>query len=268
VLSDYEDVGCEEYREALSARLDGEDDPDERTAVDAHLSGCAQCRAWLDAAAMVTRLARTGPVTVGPDLTEVALLAAPGPGRARLAAALRVALGLLGALQLFLGLVQVATQESLGWHGHDGSPLSGATPNHLWHESAAWNVAVGAGFLWVALRRVRPAGIVPILTAFVAVLTMLSADDVTAGRVEGIRLASHGFVFAGYLIVLALTRPSFSLGEPPSTGESPNHRGRSASRWRIKVDANQDVRPPATAARPATDLRGRPSGHAERRDAA
>jgi hypothetical protein len=59
---------CEQCREALSARLDGEDTPAERVDADRHMNGCPACQRWFDDAAKVTRLARmslattTGPV--------------------------------------------------------------------------------------------------------------------------------------------------------------------------------------------------------------
>lgn len=64
--------------------------------------------------------------------------------------------GLLGALQLLLGLAWVG-QGSAGGHEHAGVLASG----YLWHESAAWNLAVGAGFLFVAAWRTPRTGWCP-----------------------------------------------------------------------------------------------------------
>jgi predicted anti-sigma-YlaC factor YlaD len=154
----------------------------------------------------------------GIDVTEAVLPAAPGRGRGRLAVALRLLLGALGLAQLVLGLLQVTMFRSAETSTLHGTTVDGATPGHLWHESAAWNVAIGAGFLWVATRRGRPVGIVPVLTVFLAALVMLSAGDVIAGEVAGARLASHGFVLTGYLIVLALSRASLDLAPPGGRG--------------------------------------------------
>ena len=159
----------------LSAQLDGEDDPADRARVDEHLAGCAGCREWLDRAATVNRLTRTGLVAEVPDLTA-AILAAAAPRaapRAHRRGRLYVALAAVGAVQLILGLAQVGGGAS-GGHVHTGLD---ATPGHLWHESAAWNVAVGAGYLFIALRRNRPTGLVPMLTAFVGTLLLLSVND-------------------------------------------------------------------------------------------
>lgn len=221
-------MGCEQVREALSARLDGEDAADERAAVDAHLGGCAACREWFDAAAAVTRLARTGLVTVSPGVSDAVLAAAPGPARARLLGGLRVLLGGLGAAQLVLGLAQLngAGSGELPAHAAPtlGTGVGALATHHMWHESAAWNVALGAGFVWIAARRSRPIGIVPTLTAFVVLLGLLSIDDVAAGVVSTTRLLSHGFVAAGYLVVLALTRYTPELGTPTG-GRAGRDRG-------------------------------------------
>jgi predicted anti-sigma-YlaC factor YlaD len=204
------------YREALSARLDGEDGPVGRAELDAHLAECPACRQWLDDAATVNRLARTAPAMPAIDVTEAVLPAAPGRWRGRLAMVLRLGLGLIGAAQLVLGVVQISTLEG----AEADSTHGGATPGHLWHESAAWNVAVGAAFLWIAARRGRPLGVIPILTVFIGVLVVLSGADVLAGRVDPLRLASHGFVLVGYLIVLALSRPALDL-TPPGSRQRP-----------------------------------------------
>jgi predicted anti-sigma-YlaC factor YlaD len=214
VSYDYANVGCERYREALSARLDGEDEPVGGAELDAHLAGCPACRQWLEDAATVNRLARTAPAVAGVDVTEAVLPAMPGRWRGRLAVVLRLALGLLGGAQLLLGLLQITSLEGGEADATHGTAMDGATPGHLWHESAAWNVAVGAAFLWIAARRGRPLGVIPILTAFIGVLVLLSGADVLAGRVEPLRLASHGFVLVGYLIVLALSRPVLDLTPP------------------------------------------------------
>ncbi|MEV4638013.1 zf-HC2 domain-containing protein [Actinoplanes sp. NPDC049548] len=234
-------MACERWREMLSAQLDGEDDPGDRDRIDEHLAGCPGCREWLDRAAAVNRLTRTGLVADVPDLSEAILGALPAgsptrvPWRARLrewfavswrervTVALYVALAAVGAVQLILGLDQVGGASG-SLHVHAGTE---ATPGHLWHESAAWNVAVGAGFLFIALRRNRPTGLVPMLTAFVGMLLLLSLNDLSAARVDATRLVSHGFVIAGYLLVVALSRVG---GEPVGP---PGHRSGIGGRWHL-----------------------------------
>ncbi|WP_232534217.1 zf-HC2 domain-containing protein [Plantactinospora sp. KBS50] len=245
----------------MSARIDGEDDPGERAPVDAHLHGCAACRRWQDDAVLVTRLARTGLVGPPPEVSEELLAALPLPRRrlglpARwrggaglprlrgLDVLLRAALGALGVVQVFLGLAQVSgfTLTSTGAH-HGGDPY------HLWHESAAWNVAIGAGFGWVALRRSRPTGLMPVLTAFVAVLGLLSVNDLVTGTVGVTRLLSHGLLVAGYVILAVLHRR-----EPADPDSPPAERGTGGSRWRARfADEAAPARPPLRLVRRPVD---------------
>jgi predicted anti-sigma-YlaC factor YlaD len=139
----------------------------------------------------------------------------------------------IGCAQLLLGLAQMTLAPTDG-HDHVDAAAGGVLGTaHLSHESAAWNIALGAGFLWIAARRVRPAGLMLVLTAFVGVLTLLSLNDLVTGRVQTERLATHGFVAAGYLIVLALTSRRLSPGDPPA-GQT------SRPRWHVQFD------PPAT----------------------
>ena len=247
-------MDCERWREMLSAQLDGEDGPQDRAGTDQHLAGCAGCRRWLDAAARVNRLTRTGTTASVPDLSDAILGALPAgasgirPAGIRPVAALFLVLGLIGAVQLILGLAQVGGGAAQA-HAHPGGVA--ADPGHLWHESAAWNVSVGAGFLVIALRRVRPTGLVPMLTAFVGTLLLLSVNDLTAGRVDGSRLVSHGFVIAGYLIVLALSRVAPQDGVRPPGDGRPGQRG---GGWRAHFD---DAEPEVPALRL---VRGGPPG--------
>ncbi|QDY09022.1 hypothetical protein FJK98_19275 [Micromonospora sp. HM134] len=252
-------MGCEQWREILSAQLDGEETPAERIAADAHLDGCADCRVWCDRAATVTRRSRLtlstadrceatvdtphrlrsatavpagpepGATAAGPDLADVVLAALPAPRRLRdrLVPGLRTGLALIGALQLVLGLAQVGRGPATG-HAHGA--LDTLASGHLWHESAAWNIAVGAGFLFVAARRTPTGGLLPMLSAFVAALVLLSANDLVTGRVGPTRLVSHGFLLTGYLIVVALSRPRLWPDGPAGRG-----RGDRPA-WRLRAD--------------------------------
>ncbi|MEV6797259.1 zf-HC2 domain-containing protein [Micromonospora rifamycinica] len=256
-------MGCEQWREILSAQLDGEETPAERTGADDHLGRCAGCRDWFAQAATLTRRSRLTlvapdqprprlvalspdqprptlvgpspdqssptlvgpgpdrshrpPAASGPDLAGVVLSALPAPRRwrERLVLSLRAGLALIGALQLVLGLVQVGRGPA-GGHAH--AALDTLTSGHLWHESAAWNIAVGAGFLFVAARRTPTSGLLPTLSAFVGALVLLSANDLVTGRVDPTRLVSHGFLLTGYLIVVALSRPRLRPDGPAGRG--------------------------------------------------
>ena len=266
------------WREALSARLDGEEfsvewDGAERRAlgaarigpgngigtgvargfsgadVDAHLGSCDACRQWYEDAAFITRLARvdSGSGAIG-GIPDSVLEATPRSTRARLANVLRMVLALLGAGQILLAIAQLA-----GPMGTEGAALM-----HMTHEFAAWNAAIGASFLFIAWRRTRPAAMLPLLTAFVGVLTVLSVDDIVHGDVSAGRLGTHALLIAGYVVVIAMSRPSLNFDTPPGLRQR-NH----ASVWRLGEHDETERDAPARA-----DMPDSPAASAERRRAA
>jgi len=87
----------------------------------------------------------------------------------------------------------LATSDVLAATGehHGGDAVSGASLAHFSHERSAWNLALAVGFLCGAARPARTRGMLPLVGAFVGVLTALSAVDLVLHRVEGSRLLSH-----------------------------------------------------------------------------
>jgi predicted anti-sigma-YlaC factor YlaD len=69
-------MNCESAREAVSALLDGEAPGVGRRAIEHHLAGCTDCRAWREAAYTVTRRARIGPARAAPPVDVSALVTA------------------------------------------------------------------------------------------------------------------------------------------------------------------------------------------------
>ena len=195
---------CADCRELISARLDGEDDPANTPALEEHLAGCPGCARFAGRAAEVTRLSRTGLAEPGPDLVAAVLgdgaARRPIVRRRRLVSGLRWGLGLVGLGQIALAVAGVA---GAAFAGHGGMELNGASAAHMAHETAAWNLAIGIGFGAVALGGTRRrGGVLPVVGAFVGVLTVLSALDLAAGRVDLARLGGHAMVVLGYLLLL------------------------------------------------------------------
>jgi predicted anti-sigma-YlaC factor YlaD len=217
-------MGCEHFRDELSARLDGEDDPGMRAAVDQHLAGCEACTQWWERAGAVTRIARAAAAQPVPTLSPKAMatvLAAASTRKSKMVAALWMALLAVGLGQFLLGVAQISNYAvSQADHAHTGAVAS-VSSGHLWHESAAWNVAIGAGMAWLAWRRNRPAALIPVMTAFVAVLGLLTANDALAGRVDAARILSHGLVLIGYALLLVINLPRFRGTQPPAATRLP-----------------------------------------------
>lgn len=77
-MEDYWHVDCRQCREALSARLDGEEEAADSGALDAHLASCAACCQYAADAARLTQLTRAAGVIPSPDVTRALLFAMDG----------------------------------------------------------------------------------------------------------------------------------------------------------------------------------------------
>jgi predicted anti-sigma-YlaC factor YlaD len=201
-------VGCDQYREALSALLDGEAPDVPEQTVRAHVRSCRACAGWEEEARRVVRLVRLAPAEPMPDLAPL-VAGALRPPRRRLATLVRAALAVVAVVQAMLAWSGALT-------GHDSMATG-----HLAEETGAWNLALAVAFLAAATRpRTAGALVVPI-GVFVAVLSVTVVGDVVAGTVDGARLAGHLLVAAGLGLLVAVSRTEAAEPDlPPATAGS------------------------------------------------
>jgi len=221
ITTDLTIMGCDTWREHLSADLDGEADPELLPRAHEHLAGCPDCTRWFADATLVNRLIRTGRADPAPGLTEAQLAGAlaelprPASPRRRVWHLLaRVALACAGVSQAALGVVALIMPEM----GADPrTEMMGADLAHMSHESAAWNVALGVAFLAGAVWTRHLAGTLPVLGSFILVLSLVSAMDLLGGNVNAARVGSHALVLLGLgLIVLILATRRDEYAPKPS----------------------------------------------------
>jgi predicted anti-sigma-YlaC factor YlaD len=192
---------CARFREAVSARLDGEPLGMSAGELDVHLAACPACTAWADAAAGVTRRARIAASAPIPDLTATILSALPQelPG-ARTAARSRLA-----GTALRIALIAVAlAQAGLAWPALVSGAGAMSAPVHMAHESGAWNLAVAAAFLAVAAGPRLAAGALAFLGSFAVLLVPVTVADLAAGHVHADRAAAHLLLLTGTALVAAV----------------------------------------------------------------
>jgi predicted anti-sigma-YlaC factor YlaD len=191
---------CTRFREAVSARIDGEDPGLPAGEIDAHLAVCPDCRSWAGAAASPV-LRAVGPPgdPVAIDPAVLARLVRPAgtaePATARLISTLewRIVLAVIGLAQVVLA-----------WPGVflDGGHAS----IHLAHELTGWDMGLAAGFLVVAWRPARAWGMLPLVAVLVAAMLVTSALDLVSGHALLGREAVHALALAGLGCVWALAR--------------------------------------------------------------
>jgi len=186
---------CDRVREALSARLDGEDPGITDDVVDAHLVRCRDCRRWQEAAATAGRTVRLRAAPLVPDLTAGILDAAPPlrpPALARwLASPWRVGL-------LCVAVLQLATVVS--------ALSSGGESGHVVHEVHALDLALAGGLATAALRPARAWGMLPMVAAAVVALLVTAALDMADGGVDPVSEATHLLEVVGLVFLWRLAR--------------------------------------------------------------
>jgi predicted anti-sigma-YlaC factor YlaD len=189
---------CLHFREAISARFDGEFLGMPASELDGHLATCTACTGWAEEAALMTRRARLAPAPPVPDLTAAVLGALPRelPGVAAAARSRVTATG----LRLALLAVGVA-QGGLGWPALAFGSAAMSAPVHMAHETGAWNVGVAAAFLAVAASPRLAAGALSFLGTFAALLVPITLADLGAGRVNADRAVAHLLLLAGVALV-------------------------------------------------------------------
>ena len=200
---------CDTFREAISARIDGEDPGLPEDALDAHLEACADCRAWQQHAHEVTRRARLGGSFPGHDLTARVLAAVPdaSTGRRRRFTQ-RAGLAAMAAAQFAI------TVPLLLGHDHDAG-------THAAHELGSFDLSLAVAFAVGAIRPALAAGLAWPCAIAAAGLTGTALIDLIGGQTPGADEAQHLVAVAGALLLIwqARTgRSSTASGTADATG--------------------------------------------------
>lgn len=202
---------CTRCQEALSARIDGEDPGIATGALDAHLARCAACRSWLATVTPVTRALRVASAEPKPELMFRILAAyqvdrsARGSVELPLPVAARVGLTFMALAQLALSLPQFLDAALAG------------VPAHLAQDLASWDVALAVGFLFVAYKPGRAAGMLPLVGALVALVFATLALGAAGGRGMAVGEALHMTEVGGLGLLWLLARSQD--GERPVSRE-------------------------------------------------
>ena len=184
-------MNCLSAREAISARIDGEDPGLPGSALDAHLGSCADCRDWQQRAHELTRRARLGGPFLERDLTAQVLAAVPPawPGPRRLARG--EGLAQRGGL-VAVALAQLAITVPLLILGHDHD--AGA---HAAHELGSFDLALAIAFAVGAIRPALSAGLAWPCGAAATGLVVTAVADLIGGQTIGADEAQHLIAVAG-----------------------------------------------------------------------
>lgn len=189
-------MNCNQIRQAISARIDGEALGVDEPTLEAHLTSCPDCREFLTRTEALHRAVRLAPAPSIPDLTPGILTAIGAESESSESnLALRWVL-------VALALVQIAVAVPALVLGSDSS-----LPVHTARHLGSFDVALAVGFLFAAWRPSRALGLLPVVAALVACLVGSSMLDVIAGNTAAISEAHHVTDFAGLVVLWLLSRP-------------------------------------------------------------
>lgn len=216
-------MDCDHIREALSARLDGEDPRAGSGILDAHLVGCAPCRRWTAEIELLHRAVRVQAADVVPDLSAAIVAAAPGastprllPGaRARLAqpvGAVRWSLFVVALTQLLLALPVLVLGEDV------------EATAHVARELGAFDVALAVGLLVAAWQPARAWGLLPVAAALGLVLVGTAVLGVVDGSASTLGEAHHLLDLAGVALLWLVARDTRPATSPTNPGGRPSPR--------------------------------------------
>jgi predicted anti-sigma-YlaC factor YlaD len=178
-------MDCDRAREAISARIDGEDPGLPGDVMEAHLASCAECRDWRQRAHEVTRRARLGGPFLERDLTAQ-VLAAVGPVRAGQRPAGHGRSMAQRAGLAVTALAQLAITAPLLILGHDHG-----AGTHAAHELGSFDLALAIAFAVGAIRPALSAGLAWPCGVAAAGLVSTAIADLMAGQTFGADEAQH-----------------------------------------------------------------------------
>ena len=206
-------MNCADYRDALSARVDGELAMSEAEALERHLKLCAACCCWAEAVEALARWSNIAAREPAPDLSQSILSAlddrahrrrvAGRPARAATPATLgarrtawlesptgvsRLGLVLVGLIQLCYAVPGLLLGDDAG------------APVHIAREQGSWGAALAVALLVAAWRPHHVEGLLPFVGALAIGLAATAVIDIAAGDTSSVREVSH----AAAIIALGL----------------------------------------------------------------
>ena len=178
-------------REAISARIDGEEPGLPDDVLDVHLGACAGCQDWQQRAHDVTRRARLGGSSLNRDLSPQVLAAVPAAaaGRRRLLVQ-RAGLAVVAVAQL-----AITVPLLIFGHDHDAGP-------HAAHELGSFDLALAIAFAVGAIRPALSAGLAWPCGIAAAGLAGTAIVDLIGGQTIGADEAQHLIAVAGALLLV------------------------------------------------------------------
>ena len=208
-------MGCEGYRDALSAQADGEDPGIDQRLLDHHLAQCPSCRAFADTVVDGRRRGRVTSAPRMPDLSRQVARRHAAQDRDRVGLFLRALLALVAVELLVLSVADLTAG------GGDDEAV------HATRHLGAFVAAYAVGLLAVVVRPARARAILAVAVVVAGALAVTAVVDIVQGRVPLGGEALHVPEIVSVVVIWLLARPGPTRtprahGGPTAVAEEPN----------------------------------------------
>jgi predicted anti-sigma-YlaC factor YlaD len=199
--SDWKDVDCSRWRDAISALADGEQaDIDERL-VTAHLARCAACQAYQDTIQTSPANLRVSDPAAMPDLSKAISKLNAAADRAAHWSVLRIVLAVVAAQVIAFALPALILGEESGVATH--------AARHL----GAFGVAYGVALFVVVARPARARSILPVALVLAGAQVLGAIVDLATGKIPLFGEARHLPQIISVFLIWFLAVPSTRRGD-------------------------------------------------------
>ncbi len=187
---------CERWREAISARVDGEPGTIEERLVAAHQARCAGCQEFEDTAWAAKRSARMHVAPTMPDLSGRITRQVVLADRRRPWNVVRSLLAVVAAQVIALSIPDVLARGADDGAIHD--------VRHL----GAFTVAYGVGLGVVVLRPARARSMLPVAAVLASALLVTAVVDLARGDIPLVQESVHLLEVVSVVLIWLLAEPT------------------------------------------------------------
>ena len=177
--SDWNDMDCSRWRDALSAIADGESSDIDERLVAAHVARCADCRSYKEMVESSPSLSHLAMATDMPDLSGPIARLNAAADRAAHWSILRIVLAIVAVQVVAFALPALILGEEQGVATHSARHLG------------AFGVAYGVALMVVVVRPARARSILPVALVLAGAQVLGAIVDLATGRIPLVGETRH-----------------------------------------------------------------------------
>jgi predicted anti-sigma-YlaC factor YlaD len=204
--SDWNDVDCSRWRDAISALADGEQAEIDERLVTAHLAGCPACQSYKETIPSSPASFRLSDPAGMPDLSKTISKLNAAADRAAHWSVLRIVLAVVAVQVVAFALPALILGEENGIATHSARHLG------------AFGVAYGVALFVVVVRPARARSILPVALVLAGAQVLGAIVDLATGKIPLVGEARHLpqiiSVFLIWFLAVPSTRRGDTVGEP------------------------------------------------------